>query len=228
MEEYLGTPLNGGIAEGKLYLFSHDKCPVRRYHIDDSTSEIRRFEQARAEARLELERLFEKAVNEIGEEEAQIFSTQIVMLDDETITESVYDIITDQMVNAEIAVAQTCEMLSQEVELADDDYIGSRCYDVQDVCERIIRILLGLQISEIVSNEPVIIVANNLPPSDIVRFDRDKILGIVLEDGSENTHAVILAKSKNFPLIVGIRDVMKKVRMGEVAVIDGDKGILKC
>lgn len=227
MKEYFGTPLNGGCAEGEIFLFSHDKCPVRRYHIEESSSEIKRFEKARSEAIAELERLFEKAVNEIGEEDAGIFSTQIVMLEDDTLTDSVYDIITDQMVNAEIAVAQTCEMLADEVELIDDDYIGTRSYDIHDVCERIIRILLGIQLSEMVSKDHVIIVAKNLRPSDIVRFERDKILGIVLESSDEASHAVILAKSKGFPLIVGVENITENVSSGIAAVIDGDNGVLK-
>lgn len=227
MKEYFGKPLSGGVSEGKLYLFLHDKCPVRRYHIDDSAEEIRRFEKAREKAKCEIQTLFEKATEEIGEEEAMIFSTQIVMLEDETLNDAIYDIITEQMVNAEIAVAQTCEMFANEVGLIEDDYIGTRSYDIHDICERVIRILLGVNPNEIATHEPVIIAAKNLPPSDIVRFDRDKILGIVLEDIDENTHAVILAKSKGFPIVVGVENVMKNVKTGDWAVLDGNKGSLQ-
>lgn len=227
MKEYFGTPQSGGTAEGKLYLFTHGKSPVRRYHIENSTEEIKRFEKARTAAKKELEILFEKAVNEIGEEDARIFSTQIVMLYDDEITDSVYDLIVDQMVNAEIAVAQTCDMIMQEVGFVEDDYIGSRSYDVYDVCERVIRILLGAQAKEIRTDEPVIIVAKKLPPSDIVRFDRDKILGIVLEDNDEFSHAVVLAKSKGLPLIVGVENIINIAETGSHASLDGNKGVLK-
>ena len=226
MDKFFGKPISGGIAAGKLYVFTHDECPVRRYHIDSSADEIMRFEKARAEAASELDKLFHKAAREIDEENARIFSSQIVMIEDSGFTESVYDAISDQMINAETAVAQTSDKYMQMFIESENEYIGSRSYDIKDISERIIRILLGIQLSELSTNDPVIIAAHDLPPSDIVRFDNDKILGFIVEEGIETSHAAILAKSKNVPAIIQAGPFLDRIRTGAYAVIDGDKGIL--
>lgn len=226
MDKFFGKPISGGIAAGKLYVFTHDECPVRRYHIDSSADEIMRFEKARAEAASELDKLFHKAAREIDEENARIFSSQIVMIEDSGFTESVYDAISDQMINAETAVAQTSDKYMQMFIESENEYIGSRSYDIKDISERIIRILLGIQLSELNTNDPVIIAAHDLPPSDIVRFDNDKILGFIVEEGIETSHAAILAKSKNVPAIIQAGSFLDRIKTGADAVIDGDKGIL--
>lgn len=226
MDKFFGKPISGGIAAGKLYVFTHDECPVRRYHIDSSADEIMRFEKARAEAASELDKLFHKAAREIDEENARIFSSQIVMIEDSGFTESVYDVISDQMINAETAVAQTSDKYMQMFIESENEYIGSRSYDIKDISERIIRILLGIQLSELSTNDPVIIAAHDLPPSDIVRFDNDKILGFIVEEGIETSHAAILAKSKNVPAIIQAGPFLDRIRTGADAVIDGNKGIL--
>lgn len=226
MDKFFGKPISGGIAAGKLYVFTHDECPVRRYHIDSSAHEIMRFEKARAEAASELDKLFHKAAKEIDEENARIFSSQIVMIEDSGFTESVYDAISDQMINAETAVAQTSDKYIQMFIESENEYIGSRSYDIKDISERIIRILLGIQLNELSTNEPVIIAAHDLPPSDIVRFDNDKILGFIVEEGIETSHAAILAKSKNVPAIIQAGSFLDRIRTGADAIIDGNKGIL--
>ena len=226
MDKFFGKPISGGIAAGKLYVFTHDECPVRRYHIDSSADEIMRFEKARAEAASELDKLFHKAAREIDEENARIFSSQIVMIEDSGFTESVYDVISDQMINAETAVAQTSDKYMQMFIESENEYIGSRSYDIKDISERIIRILLGIQLSELSTNDPVIIAAHDLPPSDIVRFDNDKILGFIVEEGIETSHAAILAKSKNVPAIIQAGSFLDRIRTGADAIIDGEKGIL--
>lgn len=226
IDKFFGKPISGGIAAGKLYVFTHDECPVRRYHIDSSAHEIMRFEKARAEAASELDKLFHKAAKEIDEENARIFSSQIVMIEDSGFTESVYDAISDQMINAETAVAQTSDKYIQMFIESENEYIGSRSYDIKDISERIIRILLGIQLNELSTNEPVIIAAHDLPPSDIVRFDNDKILGFIVEEGIETSHAAILAKSKNVPAIIQAGSFLDRIRTGADAIIDGNKGIL--
>lgn len=226
MDKYYGKPICGGTAYGKLYVFKHDECPVRRYHIESSTDEIMRFDRARAEAASELERLFHKTAKEINEDDAKIFITQIMMIEDVGFTESVYDTISDQMINAETAVAQTSEKYIQLFKECENEYIGSKCFDIRDVSERVIRILLGLQLSELITNDPVIIAAHDLPPSDIVRFDSDKILGFITENGSETSHASILARSKGVPAIIQAGPFIEKLPTDTTAIIDGNNGIL--
>lgn len=227
MDKFLGTSINKGLSRGKLYLFSHDECSVRRYRIESSYDEIRRFEKAKTEAISELQRLFYKTSEEINEEEALIFSTQLAMLEDDSYNDSVLDIITDQMINAEVAVALTCDVIVQQLEEGEDDFIGTHSYDIKDISERIIKILLGMQRSEILSEEPVIIVAKDLPASDIVQFDKNKILGIVVEDGNANIHAAKLAVTMGFPAIIGTGSIMGQLTHGGFAVLNGDEGYLE-
>lgn len=226
MKKFYGKALGGSSAAGKLYIYKHEECPIRRYHIENSNDEIKRFETARSKARDELSRLFKKTAREINEYEARIFSTQKIMLFDTSFTDSVYDIISDQMINAETAVAQTCDKLIQIVSEADDDYIASRSYDIRDISERVIRILLGIHNSEILTNEPVIIAAHDLPPSDIVRFDQGTILGFVLEAGEESSHASLLAKSMGFPAIIKAGNILDELIHGSRAIVDGRNGVL--
>ena len=226
MDKYYGRSVCGGIAEGELYVFTHNACPVRRYHIESSADEIQRLNRARAEAAAELERLFIKTSREINAEDAQIFITQIMMLEDSGFTESIYNIISDEMVNAETAVAQTADKYIQIFIDSDNEYIGLRSFDIRDVSERVIRILLGMQQSEILTSDPVIIAAHDLPPSDIVRFDCSKILGFIIERGDENSHAAILARSKGVPAIMQAGNIIADLQTGTNAIIDGTHGIL--
>lgn len=226
MEKYFGQSLYGGSAYGKLYILEDDECPVRRYHIDNSNEEIERFETAKETAKNELEHLYQKASSDFDEYEARIFITQKEMLFDQFFTESVYNIISEQMVNAEIAVAQTCDILTQVVSDANDERISSRCLDIKDVSERVIRILLGIHKSELSINEPMIIAAHDLQPSDILRFKKDTVLGFVFENGKEDTHAALLAKSMNVPVIIKSGAFMHKLNSEQYCIIDGDMGIL--
>lgn len=226
MDKYYGKPVCGGVAYGNLYVFKHDECPVRRYHIDSSVDEIMRFERARAEAVTELERLYKKTAKEINEADARIFVTQIMMVEDVGFTEEVYNIISDEMINAETAVALTSEKYIQLFKDSGSEYICAKRFDIRDVSERVIRILLGLQLSEILSSEPVIIAARDLPPSDIVRFDSDKILGFIVENGTDASHAAILARSKGVPAIIQAGSFIDSLTPGSSAILDGNRGIL--
>lgn len=226
MEQYTGLSISRGTAMGPIYIFSRKPCPVRRYHIESSIEESKRFDKACIQAKEELSRLFTKAALEINEEEAGIFSTQIMMIEDTTFTELVYDTIADQMINAETAVAQASDELVQIISEAENDYIGSRIYDVIDVSERIIRILLGIEKSELLSDKPVIIAADDLHPSEIVRFDSKKILGLVLKNGSENSHASILARSLGFPALINTDIDIETIKPGAYGILDGSNGII--
>ena len=226
MNIYYGKPICGGTAHGELFVFRRSECTVRRYHITSSSDEISRFCGARAKAASDLEKLFEKAVKEIGEKDARIFSTQIIMLEDPGFGESVCDMIANEMINAETAVAQTADKYIQLLMHSDSEYIGLRRFDIRDISERVIRILLGMSQCELPSERPVILAARDLPPSDIVRFDCGKILGIATERGNEDSHAAIIARSKGIPAVMGIGSFTVDVAAGSEAVIDGDRGIL--
>lgn len=226
MDKFFGQSLCTGTACGKLYVLKHEECPIRRYHIDNSDEEIERFEKAREKADSELSRLYKKTAAEIDEYEARIFSTQKTMLYDISFTESVYNIITEQMVNSETAVAQTCDILIQTINESDDKYISARCFDIRDISERVIRILLGIHKSEILTDEPVIIAAHDLPPSELVRFDRKTLLGFIIEEGAADTHAALLAKSMHIPAIIRSGNIIDRLPHGTFSIIDGTNGVL--
>lgn len=226
MDKYYGTPVSGGTAYGRLYVLKHDECPVRRYHIDSSAKEIERLNKARAEAIAELDRLYKKTAAEISEEDACIFATQILMIEDEGFTNEVYDLISDELINAETAVALTNEKYCQLLDGLENEYVRAKQFDVRDASERVIRILLGIQVSELLTTEPVIIAARDLPPSDIVRFDKDKILGFMIEKGDEKSHAAVLARSKGVPAVIRSGSFTEGLKTGEKAIIDGNDGVL--
>lgn len=225
MRIYRGQSINGGIAKGMIYIFSRTPCPVRRYHIESSLEESKRFDRACDIAKEELGKLFEKATACINEKDARIFSTQISMLEDDGFTELVYNFISDQMINAETAVAQTAEILSQLISSSENEYIETKTYDITDISERVIRILLGIKKSELMTDKPSIIVANDIHPSEIVMFDSSKILGLVLKNGSVNSHASILARSIGFPAMINSDIDVQNIKNGSYGVIDGDEGV---
>lgn len=221
-----GKTVCGGVAFGKVYVFSREESTIKRHHVDNSDKEIERFEQARLQASDELGDLYEKALDEVGEENAMIFQIHQMMLEDDDYLESIKNIIADQSINAETAVAQTCDNFVQMFESMDDSYMRERSADVKDVSERVIRILSGAASGGIASDEPVIIVADDLAPSETVQFDKSKILAFVTEGGSSSSHTSILARMMNIPAIIGASGVLNKDYDGKEAIVDGFKGIL--
>ncbi len=221
-----GKTVCGGVAFGKVYVFSREESTIKRHHVDNSDKEIERFEQARLQASEELGDLYTKALDEVGEENAMIFQIHQMMLEDDDYLESIKNIIADQSINAETAVAQTCDNFVQMFESMDDSYMRERSADVKDVSERVIRILSGAASGGIASDEPVIIVADDLAPSETVQFDKSKILAFVTEGGSSSSHTSILARMMNIPAIIGASGVLNKDYDGKEAIVDGFKGIL--
>lgn len=221
-----GKTVCGGVAFGKVYVFSREESTIKRHHVDNSDKEIERFEQARLQASDELGDLYTKALDEVGEENAMIFQIHQMMLEDDDYLESIKNIIADQSINAETAVAQTCDNFVQMFESMDDSYMRERSADVKDVSERVIRILSGAASGGIASDEPVIIVADDLAPSETVQFDKSKILAFVTEGGSSSSHTSILARMMNIPAIIGASGVLNKDYDGKEAIVDGFKGIL--
>lgn len=221
-----GKTVCGGVAFGKVYVFSREESTIKRHHVDNSDKEIERFEQARLQASEELGDLYTRALDEVGEENAMIFQIHQMMLEDDDYLESIKNIIADQSINAETAVAQTCDNFVQMFESMDDSYMRERSADVKDVSERVIRILSGAASGGIASDEPVIIVADDLAPSETVQFDKSKILAFVTEGGSSSSHTSILARMMNIPAIIGASGVLNKDYDGKEAIVDGFKGIL--
>ena len=221
-----GKPVCSGVAFGPVFVFSREESTIKRHHIESSDDEIARFESARQQTISELAMLYDKALAEVGEANAMIFQIHQMMLDDLDYIESIKNIITDQLINVETAVAQTCDNFVQMFRAMDDPYMRERSADVKDVSERLIKILSGKDKDGLVTDEPVIIISDDLAPSETVQFDKSKILAFVTEGGSTNSHTSILARMMNIPAMIGAKGVLSADANGKNAIVDGFTGTI--
>ena len=222
--EITGKSVFSGIAIGKLAIFQNGDNPVKREKITDSRAEIQRFTDAKEEAKVQLAALYEKALKEVGEVNAAIFEVHQMMLDDLDYIEAITNIIESQEVNAEYAVATTGDNFSAMFAAMDDDYMKARAADVKDISNRVITILQGNQTGGMDSDEPVILLANDLAPSETVQLDKSKVLSFVTRHGSTNSHTAILARTMNIPALIGI-DYTEDAE-GKLGIVDGYEGKL--
>lgn len=219
-----GKGVCGGIAFGKILFYKHDQQKVRRYRVEDTESEIIRLRQATEKTVGELEKLYEKALQEAGEANAQIFQIHQMMLEDDDYCDSIKTIIKTQNVNAEYAVGVTGDNFAKLFSNMDDEYMKGRAVDVKDVSERLISVLSGAQKQSVMSQVPVILAAGDLAPSETVQLDKSKITAFATMYGSANSHTAILARTMNIPAIIGIGEKLKPEYDGLEAIIDGFDG----
>ena len=226
MQIFEGKSVFGGIAMGKIRVYKKDAQQVKRVKVADEEAEIARYVQARDTAMQQLQQLYEKALQEIGETNAAIFEVHQMMLEDDDYNESVENIIRMEQVNAEYAVASTGDNFAEMFASMDDDYMRGRAADVRDISERVIGILSGAADDGIAADEPVIIVADDLAPSETVQMDKSKVLSFVTIHGSLNSHTAILARTMSIPALVGTNIDVADALNGRFAVVDGAAGKL--
>ena len=226
MQIYKGKSVFGGIAIGKISVYKKDEQLVKRVKIEDADAEMERYTEARNTAAAQLQKLYDKALKEVGEANAAIFEVHQMMLEDEDYNESVENIIRSQMVNAEYAVASTADNFAQMFEAMDDDYMRGRAADVRDISERVITVLAGGAGSGLDSDEPVIIAADDLAPSETVQLDKDKVLSFVTAHGSENSHTAILARTMGIPALIGTGIDLDETVDGKLGIVDGTNGVV--
>ena len=226
MQIYKGKSVFGGIAIGKISVYKKDEQLVKRVKIEDADTEMERYTTARNIAAAQLQKLYDKALKEVGEANAAIFEVHQMMLEDEDYNESVENIIHSQMVNAEYAVASTADNFAQMFEAMDDDYMRGRAADVRDISERVITVLAGGAGSGLDSDEPVIIAADDLAPSETVQLDKDKVLSFVTAHGSENSHTAILARTMGIPALIGTGIDLDETVDGKLGIVDGTNGVV--
>lgn len=226
MKEYKGKSVFGGIAIGRIKVYNKSEQQVKRVHIDDTEHEKKRYYAAIDKAARQLQELYDKAVKEVGEANAAIFEMHQIMLTDDDYKESVENIIESQHVNAEYAVAQTGDNYAAMFAAMEDEYMRGRSADVKDISERLINILSGFNASSMVSDEPVIIVAEDLAPSETVQLDKDKILSFVSVKGSVNSHTAILARTMGIPALIGTPVIPDNDIDGKMGIVDGNSGCL--
>ena len=226
MKEYKGKSVFGGIAIGRIKVYNKSEQQVKRVHIDDTEHEKKRYYAAVDKAAMQLQELYDKAVKDVGEANAAIFEMHQIMLTDDDYKESVENIIDSQHVNAEYAVAQTGDNYAAMFAAMEDEYMRGRSADVKDISERLINILSGFNASSMVSDEPVIIVAEDLAPSETVQLDKDKILSFVSVKGSVNSHTAILARTMGIPALIGTPVIPDNDIDGKMGIVDGNSGCL--
>lgn len=222
MKKYTGKSVFAGVAIGKVMLYDKGQQQVKRRKIEDAAHEVARYQEACEKAKEELACLYDKALKEVGESGAAIFEIHQMMLDDDDYIESVKNIIDTQMVNAEYAVAQTGDNFSQMFSAMDDEYMRGRAADVKDITERIINILMDSRKGGINSEEPVIVLAEDLAPSETVQMDKSKILSFVSEKGSVNSHTSILARTMGIPALIGVDIPLDESVDGHMGIVDGN------
>ena len=220
-----GKGVYGAIALGRISVFKRKEASVKRTHIDDIEAEKARLEAAKENAKAQLQEIYNKALREVGEANAQIFEIHMMMIDDDDYNDSIVGIIENQSVNAEYAVAVTADNFSEMFASMDDAYMQARAADVKDISNRIISCLSENQDESAASDEKVIICADDLAPSETVLLDKDRVLAFVTAFGSSNSHTAILARNMNIPAIIGVgEELLKSVRDGDFAVVDGYSG----
>ena len=225
MQVYSGKSVFRGIAIGKISVYRKNEQQVKRVRTEDTKGELARYEAAKAAAIEQLQELYQKALKEVGEANAAIFEIHQMMLDDGDYNESVENIIETQKVNAEYAVAVTGDNFAQMFRAMDDDYMRERAADVKDISERVLSILNGGQKGKVVTDEPVIIVADDLAPSETVQLEKDMVLSFVTVHGSVNSHTAILARTMAIPALIGTEELpLDDTVDGKLAVVDGLNG----
>ena len=222
MQELKGKSVFGGIAIGRISVYNKDESTVKRVKIEDTAAEIKRFEEAKETAKEQLQALYEKALVEVGEVNAMIFDVHQMMLDDLDYVEAITHMIENQGINAEYAVATTGDNFSNMFAAMDDDYMKARAADVKDISNRVVKILQGKKDSVLDGDEPVILLADDLAPSETVQLDKSKVLAFVTRHGSTNSHTAILARTMNIPALIGVKFVENVD--GKFASVDGYNG----
>ena len=224
MEQYQGKSVFGGVAIGRIHIFSKGQQQVKRIKVQDTQAEKKRYREAVQTAIAELQGLYDKALKEVGEANAAIFEMHQMMLEDEDFTESVENIIDSQSVNAEYAVASTGDNFAQMFASMDDEYMRGRAADVKDISERLVSVLNGASRQQMDADEPVIVMAVDLAPSETVQMDKDKVLSFVTTQGSVNSHTAILARTMSIPALIGVDMPLDAELEGKFAIVDGDNG----
>ncbi|MDO5577495.1 MAG: phosphoenolpyruvate--protein phosphotransferase, partial [Fibrobacter sp.] len=224
MEQYRGKSICQGIAIGRVKVYYKEEKQVKRFKVEDITCEIERYRLATKKAVQELVQLREAAVKELGEANAEIFEIHAMMLEDEDYKSSVENIIATQETNAEYAVALTEDNFYKMFSMMEDDYFKARAIDVKDISQRVIAVLSNQTTDNYSMDEPIIIVAEDLTPSETVQMDKDKLLAFSTVQGSNNSHTAILARTMNIPAIIGVP--LNKEWDGQMAIVDGYTGTL--
>lgn len=225
MKKFNGKGVYGAVAIGKISVFKKPDAAIRRVRVEDTEKEKERVAQAKAAAAEQLRKIYEKALKEVGETNAQIFEIHMMMLEDDDYNESIENIIDSQSVNAEYAVALTADNFAEMFASMDDPYMQARSADVKDISNRMIANLTGAAADGAETNDKMIVCADDLAPSETISLDKDKVIAFVTAHGSSNSHTAILARNMNIPAVIGVGDeFLAQINDGDTAIVDGFTG----
>lgn len=225
MKKFNGKGVYGAVAIGKISVFKKPDAAIKRVRVEDTEKEKERVAQAKAAAAEQLRKIYEKALKEVGETNAQIFEIHMMMLEDDDYNESIENIIDSQSVNAEYAVALTADNFAEMFSSMDDPYMQARSADVKDISNRMIANLTGAAADGAETNDKMIVCADDLAPSETISLDKDKVLAFVTAHGSSNSHTAILARNMNIPAVIGVGDeFLAQINDGDTAIVDGFTG----
>ena len=219
-----GKGVSKGVIKGKLYFFQRPDTTVSMRQVEDVEAEKQRLAQAQEATVQQLTLLAEKAREDAGEEIALLFDTHAMFVEDEDYVECILSCLEEEGCNAEYAVQMAGEQFAAMFAAMDDAYMRSRAADIRDVSQRILNNLMGIVEGGIDSEEPIILAADDLAPSETIQLDKSKILGFVTQGGSSNSHTAILARTMGIPAICGLGDALKAEYAGRVAYLDGETG----
>ena len=226
MQCFQGKSVYKGIAMGPIVVLKKNDYQVKRIRIEDTEAEVKRVDEALKASQEQLQKLYDKAVREVGEASAAIFEVHQMMLEDEDYLEAIQNMIRTEQVNAEYAVAVTGDNFAEMFASMDDDYMKARSADIKDISERLVCNLSGQGDVDLSEIEPSVIVADDLSPSETVQMDKDKILAFVTVHGSTNSHTAILARMMNIPALIGVKMDLEALQSGVTAVVDGFQGMV--
>ncbi len=225
MKEISGIPASYGIAIGPAFIFGHAELKIETVAVDDPEAEWLRFEAAREESQRQLDEAYQVAKKDCGEEAAEIFNAQKMMLDDPELIGTIKKRLDDELINVESILHETAEAFACQLEAIEDEYLSARALDIRDVSSRCLRNLMGLFDSPAAGLvKPSIIVAPDLTPSDTVLLDKDNVLGFCTAAGGSTSHTAILARSLGIPAVVGAGDQVDQINQDDTLVVDGDAG----
>lgn len=223
--KYIGKSVYKGTAIGPINVLKKSDGIVKRQHVEDVAAELQRLEDAKKQAQAQLGALYEKALQEVGEVNAQIFEVHQMMLEDEDYQDAIHSMIETEELNAEYAVAVTGDNFAEIFANMDDEYMQARSADVKDISNRLIRNLSGEEELDWAHMEPSIIVADDLTPSETVQMDKRKILAFVTVHGSTNSHTAILARMMNIPALIGVPVELDSLHSGTMGIVDGKDAV---
>lgn len=227
MIKFIGKGVCGAVAIGKISLFKRNNIKIESVKVDDKEYELNRFEKAKQSALVQLEEIYNKALAEAGEDNAQIFEIHMMMIEDEDYNDAITDMISSQGFNAEYAVSSASDSFAEMFSSMDGDYMQARAADVRDISDRIISCLTDSKTEQLSNKDKLIICADDLAPSETISLDKNKVLAFFTAYGSSNSHTAILAKSMNIPAIIGVgEEFLEKIEDDQSAIADGFNGEL--